>query len=453
MFHVKIPTEYSLPINRSQTLLPSAQSFKDSGWMPQSKDVYDQFIRDLTDKISSKLYDGPEGRLATPGGGYSLHPNRPPLLPRVQEFLDFIENDPTVFAEFHRMFEHIRENEHPNNYLELVYMFNEIFRSAPDFGSLGPPLYMIMANIMNSQGGFSAFTKENLNRHFKKMFETWSDFLLSEDSRTVLNNENKGWLCEAALLKMVKGFPDRTFAQVFICDPNDPHYGFRSFEDFFNRRLRDPAVDRPTGDINDLRIISAACESTTYAYQENVLRQDPLFIKDQAYSLVHLLADNYVDVFEGGTILQSFLSTTSYHRWHAPVKGTIKKIVDVPGTYFAQGPHTLGLPTNNDELPPYLQSLRFFANTAARQLIFIDAKNEKLGLMCFIAIGMTEISSCEATVCEGQEVERGDQLGMFHFGGSSSALVFRKDAGVQVDGEYRVPKAALKVNRAIAIVQ
>ncbi|KAL0060543.1 hypothetical protein AAF712_012663 [Marasmius tenuissimus] len=72
--------------------------------------------------------------------------------------------------------------------------------------------------------------------------------------------------------------------------------------------------------------------------------------------------------------------------------------------------------------------------------------------MCSIAIGMTEISFCEAIVYEGQKVKRGDELGMFHFGGSSSALVFRKDAGVQVDGEFKVPEAALKINAPIASV-
>ncbi|KAK1231464.1 hypothetical protein PQX77_005417 [Marasmius sp. AFHP31] len=421
----------------TKTLRPSAQSFRDSGWLPKSKAAFDKFILDLTKRILSPIY--------TRGA--------PELLPPVQEFQNFIESDPTVFLEFNRMFDKIPSTEHPNNYLDLVHMLNEIFRTAPEFGSLGPPVYMIMANIMNSQGGFSAFTKENLNFHFKKMFETWALYLLSKDSRSVLNDGTNGWFGSTALDAVLKEFPNRTFDQVFICDTSAEYYGYTSFEEFFNRQFRDPQTDRPTGPIDDLRIISAACESTSYAYQENVKRQDPLFIKDEAYSLEHLLANHHIDTFEGGTVLQSFLNTTSYHRWHAPVNGTIKQIVNVPGTYFAQGPYTLGMSTNDDnEAPPYLQSLRFFANTAARQLIFIQSDNSHLGLMCFIAIGMTEISSCEATVYEGQKVKRGDELGMFHFGGSSSALVFRRDARVQVDGEFKVPEAALKINAPIATV-
>jgi len=377
------------------------------------------------------------------------------LLPPVLVFKKFIEEDPTVFTEFQRMFDKIPKDEHPSNYMDLINSFNEIFRRAPEFGSLGPPMYMVMANIMNSQGGFSAFTKENLNFHFKQMFVTWTRFLSSSESRDVLNNTATGWLSQTAFDAMLKDFgKGRTFDQVFICSPAEDYYGFQSFEDFFNRRFKNPGFDRPTGPVEDLRIISAACESTSYAYQENVKKVDPLFIKDEAYSLGHLLAGNFVDIFEGATILQGFLNTTSYHRWHAPINGTIRKIVDVPGTYFAQGPYTIGEPTEDPKmLPPYLQSLRYFANTAARQLIFIDAENPVLGLVCFIAIGMTEISSTEATVFEGQKVRRGEQLGMFHFGGSSSALVFRKDAMVKIDDQFKVPEAALRINEPIGTVE
>ncbi|KAF9264631.1 hypothetical protein L218DRAFT_998583 [Marasmius fiardii PR-910] len=421
----------------AKILRPSARSFRDSGWLPKSKAHYEKYVAKLHQTIlTSPTYTSTESQ----------------LLPPVQEFKDFIESNPTVYLEFNRMFDDIPETQHPHTYIELINMLNEIFRAAPDFGSLGPPAYMIMANIMNTQGGFSAFTKENLNIQFKKMFVTWSHYLTSQDSRSVLNTSSDGWLSQTAQNAMLKEFPDRTFDQVFICDPSADYYGYTSYEDFFNRRFRDPQTDRPVQGIQDLRLISAACESTVYAYQENVQRYDPLFIKDEAYSLTHLLANNYIEEFLGGTVIQSFLDTTSYHRWHAPVNGVIKKIVNVPGTYFAQAPYTIGLPTDDDEVaPPYLQSLRFFANTAARQLMFIESDNTVLGLMCFIAIGMTEISTCQATVYEGQHVNRGDELGMFHFGGSSSALVFRKHAGVKVDGRYQVPETPLKINSVIAV--
>ncbi|KAK0201287.1 hypothetical protein DFS33DRAFT_1358746 [Desarmillaria ectypa] len=41
--------------------------------------------------------------------------------------------------------------------------------------------------------------------------------------------------------------------------------------------------------------------------------------------------------------------------------------------------------------------------------------------MCFIAVGMAEVSTCEVTVQEGQVLKKGDQMGIFHFGGSTHA--------------------------------
>ncbi|KAF5377126.1 hypothetical protein D9757_008804 [Collybiopsis confluens] len=413
---------------------PSADAFRKAGWLPKNKAVYDAYLK----KLHRRAQLGIDGA----------------LLPPVQAFKDFVEREPTIYGEFIRMFDDVdtSEPDTPKDYQDLIGMLNVIFREAPAFGDLGPPVYMVMAQVMNSEGGFSAFTKQNLNDHFKRMFETYTLFLASIDSRTTLNAGADGWLSTAAQDAMMAEYDGRTFDQVFICDPNADYYGFTSYEDFFNRRFRDPGTDRPTGPLNN-NIIGAPCECTSYAYQEDLKEMDELYIKDEAYSLRHLLADNFVDVFVGGKAIQGFLNTTGYHRWHSPVNGTIVKIVNVPGTYFAQGPYTIGLPTDDpDVLPPYLQSLQYFANTAARQLMFIQADDSTIGLMCFISIGMTEISTCEATVYEGQHVERGDQTGMFHFGGSSCALVFRKESQVEIDGTFQVPNVALKINEPIGAV-
>ncbi|KAJ3865467.1 phosphatidylserine decarboxylase-domain-containing protein [Lentinula novae-zelandiae] len=414
-------------------------TFRNPGWLPKSQEIYHRYV--------TRLYRKSQNRFDLGKADDKV------LLPPVREFKNFIETEPTVYGEFIRMFDGVDTSQPntPKDYQQLINILNEIFRGAPAFGDLGPPVYMVMAEVMNTQleGGFSAFTKDNLNRHFKKMFETWSRFLNSKDSRHTLNTDDGGWFSVFALQAMMKEFPNRTFPQVFICDPQAEYYGFTSYEDFFNRRFRDPAYDRPTGPLIDI-IVGAPCECTTYAYQEDVKEIDKLYIKDEAYSLRHLLADNYVDAFVGGTVIQGFLNTTGYHRWHAPVNGTILKIVSVPGTYFAQGPYTIG--EDLADTPPYLRSLRYFANTATRQLIFIQPDDNNIGLLCFISIGMTEISTSEATAYEQQKVKRGDELGMFHFGGSSCALVFQKQSLVVIDGKFKVPEVAMRINEPIGAI-
>ncbi|KAI3616850.1 phosphatidylserine decarboxylase [Moniliophthora roreri] len=428
------------------TIRPPVDAFRRAGWLPASQQVYNDYMKKLKHEIT-----GPAKRMPGPGTLYDTVGAAPELLEPIKEFKDFIETNAVVYTDIVRMFDKITE--FPSTYQEMLLVFNKIFREAPEFGSLGPPMYMLMCRVMNTEGGFSAFTKQTFNDHMKKMLKTWELYLLSKDSTDVLNSDLGGWFSDKAIDAMMKEYPNRTFEEVFICDRSLPAWGYTSYEDFFNRRYRTPGTDRPTGDLKDLTIVSAGCESTLYAIQKDVQKTDELFIKDEAYSLVHLLAnDESVDSFVGGTIIQSFLNTTGYHRWHAPVNGVITKLVEVPGTYFAQAPSTIGYPIPDDDsaLPPYLQSLTYFANTATRTLIFIQADNASIGLMCFVGIGMTEISSCEATVYEGQHVNRGDELGMFHFGGSSCALVFNKKSDIKIGSDYTTPGVNLPINAPIA---
>ncbi|KAF4580446.1 hypothetical protein EYR40_003162 [Pleurotus pulmonarius] len=430
-----------------RSLRPSIEAFRRFGWIPQP-DAYEKWMQDLKSKILPVV-----SKMPAPGVPYGSKKDAPELLAPIQEFKEFIEGNAVVYTDMLRMFKDMDQS-FPKCYNEMLLVFNEIFRQAPLFGSLGPPMYMIMAKVMNTEGGFSAFTKESLNLHFKKTLQTWQRFLSSKDSTSVLSDQlHNGWFTNEALEALMKDYPGRAFEQVFVCDPTKEAWGFTSFDDFFVRRYREPSTDRPIEDFGDPDKIGASCESAFYAVQYGVKETDELFIKDEAYSLVHLLAgDESVESFIGGSIIQSFLDTNGYHRWHAPVSGIIEKIVDVPGTYFAQAPSLIGPQSDAKALPPFLQSLQFFANTAARQLIFIKADNDKIGLMCFIAIGMTEISTCQATVHQGQHVDRGDELGMFHFGGSSNAMVFRKDANVRFDPEYTRADAHIRINTIIGAV-
>jgi phosphatidylserine decarboxylase len=50
-----------------------------------------------------------------------------------------------------------------------------------------------------------------------------------------------------------------------------------------------------------------------------------------------------------------------------------------------------------------------------------------------LAVGMAEVSSCQITVYDGQKVRKGDQLGMFHYGGSTHCLLFRPQVQLEFD--------------------
>ncbi|KAJ2922698.1 hypothetical protein H1R20_g14402, partial [Candolleomyces eurysporus] len=401
------------------------EQFRRGGWLPANRDVLDRWV-------NGKVKQGRRARAA--------------LLPPIQELKDMIENDGDMYMGFNRMFENATV---VKSYDELLMLMNQLLTEAPYYGDLGPPFYMILAEPMNTDGGFTAFLADKLNAQFKKIFDTWAVYLLSPASTSVLSDDPGGWFSQEAISAMEVGFDGLTFAQIFACDPNKPSWGYTSWDDFFVRTFNPGVRALELPEVPN--VINAACESVFYNMQKDAKETDQFWIKGEPYSLRHMLNDDqeYGPQLYGGTVFQGFLQVTGYHRWHSPVEGVIKKIVTVPGTYFVQSPALLNSPSGDN---PYIQSLAFITSITARMLIFIESSNPAIGLMCFIAIGMTEVSTCEATVEVGQQVKRGEELGMFHFGGSSHCLVFRPDANISWEGAYTDPGALVKVRAAIGVV-
>lgn len=176
---------------------------------------------------------------------------------------------------------------------------------------------------------------------------------------------------------------------------------------------------------DDGKVIVSACESTPYGISTDVKRQDRFWIKSQPYSLADLLAnDDSVDQFVGGTVYQAFLSATNYHRWHSPVAGTIVRAFVVAGTYYSEADSE-----GADAVEP-MNSQSYLAHVAARAVILIEAEDPAIGLMAFVAVGMSEVSSCliGSKVTPGYHVGKGEELGYFQYGGSTHCLVFRPGA-------------------------
>lgn len=375
----------------------------------------------------------------------------------VQEFRDVIERDPELCMFFNQMFEQIPHEprfektsvgtRQIRDFHHLLELLNAILTMAPAFDKtvmVGCPVSVILDWSMGTTGGFAAFANEKVNRQLKKILNAWGTFLKSPNSRYVLSTDpHKGWFGEDAKAAMP------TFEDDFKCDPSKPHHGFRSWDDFFTREFRDGV--RPVASPDDDNVIVNACESGPYRLVSNVKRDAKFWIKAQPYSLVHMLAsDERVDQFVGGTIYQAFLSALSYHRWHSPVSGTVVKVDVQDGTYYSEC-YAVGFdPAGPDESQAYITHM------ATRARIFIEADNPDIGLMCFLAVGMNEVSTCDVTVYEGQHLQKGEQTGMFHFGGSTHCLIFRPEVKLDFDLQGRKPGVDaenIPINSRIATVR
>lgn len=356
------------------------------------------------------------------------------LLPVIQEFKDLIESDPELFMLFTQMFSQIPKKSsydkdptgkpQVRDYIHMLQLMNAIMTRAPEFnktGLVGFPVNAILDWPMGTPAGTAAFLNEKVNRQLKKILNQWAVFLGSPDSCYVLSeNPENGWFGRDAKEAMP------TFVQDFICDPKKPYYGFTSWDDFFTRVFRNGR--RPVASPNNDSIISNSCESAPYRLAKNVKLRDKFWIKAQPYSLTHMLGDEELaKQFAGGTVYQAFLSALSYHRWHSPVSGKIVKTQILDGSYYAEA-QSMGF----DPAGPN-NSQGYITQVASRALVLIEADNPDIGLMAILFVGMAEVSSNEITVYEGQHVKKGDQLGMFHFGGSTHTLIFRPEVKLEFD--------------------
>ncbi|KAK3348360.1 Phophatidylserine decarboxylase-domain-containing protein [Neurospora tetraspora] len=394
------------------------------------------------------------------------------LIPVLKEFQDLIENNTRIHMYFCSMWDEVPHKPPYNrdvtgqsqirDYKHMLQVLNHVFGRAPEWtdaaagvGMVGVPLAAIFDYASSTPSGHAAFLDPDVNRMLKKILNEWGKYLKSPDSVSVLGNHRAGWFGEVGykdLMEVANAAAGTSykFEEMYQCDPSAPNYGFKSWDDFFTRRFVPSA--RPVASPEDNLVVANACESKPYALAHDVHLRDKFWVKGQPYSVLDMLAhDPLSEHFAGGTVYQAFLSALSYHRWHAPVSGTIKRAYVEDGTYFSEplfpasgASDDLSVDSTGREgeyeilQKGITASQGYLTALATRAIIFIEAEAKEIGLMAFIGVGMDEVSSCEITVKEGQRVEKGDELGMFHFGGSTHCLVFNKDVGKKLQGFPKV---------------
>lgn len=354
---------------------------------------------------------------------------------------------------------------------EFLHATNMIIQSGPQWfdrqqpdtamGLIGFPINALLDWPMGTTSGYEFWITPEVNVAMGNVLQTWGRFLASSESVDCLDKQT-GWLSQDAQSKLAAkanndDCTNYSFSELFVCDPSAPYYGFASWDAFFVRQFREGI--RPVEAPDKGLVIANACESAPLQVQADVKLVDLFFLKGQPYSLINMLNANtaMAEQFVGGTVYQAFLSAMSYHRWHAPVSGTVKGLDLVPGTYYSEnwfeGLAGAQAPAQPDPAAPNY-SQPYISAVATRGIIYIEADEAKIGLMAIVFIGMAEVSSCEFTVRTGQRVEKGQDIGMFHFGGSSHCMLFRP--GVKLGFVHPPPwnmdsESNFAVNSALAV--
>lgn len=314
------------------------------------------------------------------------------------------------------MFGRIKSIDHLLKVLNRIISSAPIYSPDPELTSAYTfPMSSLFTEMMATDAGENAFRNEEFNNAMTGVLQEWCDYLDSEESRSVLNETKNGWLSESA-----QQYTD--LKDFVIPDKNAPHFGFESYNAFFHREIR-PEL-RPLPATDDPNVITSPNDGTLYQVATNIQRTTEFWAKGQTYSLLNILNNNkqYTEAFEGGDIVQTFLSGNNYHRFHSPVNGTVEHIEIVQGLTFSQR-------SSEKEPGAGTESLGYEAAVNTRGIIYIRSDNESVGLVCVIPIGITEISSIRfnESLKAGDKVKKGEEIGRFSYGGSTLCILFQKD--------------------------
>ncbi len=185
----------------------------------------------------------------------------------------------------------------------------------------------------------------------------------------------------------------------------EPVESFRSFNDFFIRKLK--AETRPLTSGNDVAILPA---DGRYLVFPNIQHADGFFVKGRKFSLEQLLRNSALaHKYAQGSMVLGRLCPVDYHRFHFPCNGVPDAAIDIKGPLFSVNP--MALKRNISIL-----------SENKRMITSLSTKN--FGTILYIEVGATYVGAIHQTFVPGEFYAKGDEKGYFSFGGSSLILLF-----------------------------
>ncbi|MBQ3394612.1 MAG: phosphatidylserine decarboxylase [Oscillospiraceae bacterium] len=224
----------------------------------------------------------------------------------------------------------------------------------------------------------------------------------------------------------------------------EDHSNWRTFNEFFARRLSDPS-QRPIAHPDDDLVVVSPADAVPQGIwdidsQSKVVANDPteiggLSIKTGMLTKVSVLLgkSKYANSFRNGKLTHTFLDINDYHRYHFPVSGTVREAFVIPQD-DAPGGVITWLP-DKEIYKEYFSGVFGWQSIETRGVVIVETPSG--GHVGIVMVGMCQVSSVnfEDTVVPGAVVKKGDPLGYFLFGGSDIIMIFSEDAGFELTAE------------------
>ncbi len=256
-----------------------------------------------------------------------------------------------------------------------------------------------------------------------------------------LNNFSKSW---GKYLDTPESWNEEYYQMAL----NDPAIGlqngwyedgsnWKTFNQFFSRHLSSPEK-RPIASPEDNSIVVSFADSKPLGVwaidgNSNIVSNEGVPVKSATLrSVVNLIGEDskYKEAFANGTFTHSFLNVNDYHRYHFPMAGTIKEARIIPGTNPTGGSISWDGENKRYAFNP---SDVGWQTVETRGCVILDAG--EYGLVALLPIGMAAVGSVnfEDNIKAGVQVEKGDMLGYFAFGGSDFIMIFQDKVDFSLD--------------------
>ena len=216
---------------------------------------------------------------------------------------------------------------------------------------------------------------------------------------------------KASSTKKIEGFVkqlniDMNEAEKSISD-------YTSFNDFFYRKLKSGA--RPIA--NDF--ISPG-DGKLLAF-ENIADVHNFFVKGRKFTLKEFLNDDELaERFSNSSLLILRLAPNDYHRYHFPHKGTPSAMTKIKGDYFS--------------VSPYALASNFTTVFCENKREYCILSTQEKGDIIVSPVGATMVGTIIETYKANSEVEKGDEMGYFAFGGSTIVVLIDKEK-IKIDAD------------------
>jgi len=184
-------------------------------------------------------------------------------------------------------------------------------------------------------------------------------------------------------------------------------FDFRTFNEFFFRALKPEC--RP---IAEGAKIAAMPADGRHLVFPDVDAAAGFYVKGAKFTLSDLLGSEELGKkFASGSMLISRLCPVDYHRFHFPVSGrpTIPSLIK--GWLYSVSPIALR------------KNIRYLVENK-RMVTLIDSP--EFGSVAMLEVGATNVGTISQTFVEDRDVTKGDEKGLFKFGGSCVITLFQK---------------------------